>query len=802
VSVKRWAPCADYRGTVASRRALLIGPVVLMLAAAAPAQASSVSVAGSSLTFVAADGEANDVAVTLAAGAYIVTDSGAPLNAGTCTQLTPSSASCSATGITALSLDARDRDDRITLVAASVPATLVGAEGDDVLAGGDGADTLSGGAGADRLDGGTGNDTLNGDSGDDRMVGAAGNDVLNGGTGTDTADYSARTASLTVTIDGTANDGVPGETDNVKTDVENVDGGAGNDVLIGGTANNALAGGAGHDSLDGDAGNDTLDGGAGDDDLTGGAGTDLVTYASRVAPVDVVLDGGGGNGEAGEDDAVHLDVESVAGGTAGDTLRGGPNADTLSGGPGPDTLKGDAGNDTLNGDDGDDVLDGGAGSDVHNGGTGFDIADYSARTTAVTADLDGAADDGETVEADNIKPDVEEIDGGSGDDTLTGNNGVNVLRGGAGDDTLDPGRGAGDRLAGGGGSDTVTYATRTAAVSLDLDGAADDGEAGEADLIESDVENLTGGSGNDRLTGGAGSNLLNGGSGNDVLDGGAGGDLLLGGAGIDSADYSMRAAPITADPDGVSDDGESGEGDDVETDVEGLAGGSGNDVLTGWTGTNVISGGAGDDILNGEQGDDTLDGGPGNDQLTGGAGLDIIDSGAGNDALRARDGSTDQVRCGADGDTALLDAVDDAAADCETRDIPDLTPPAGPTGPTGPTGATGLTGATGAAGQTGATGPAGAAGRDAAVTCTPGTAKKGKVVVTCRVQLKASASATVRGRFMKGRHVAATGHTTSTGESSAFRLDTGRLTTGRYTLVLTYLDHGRRVTARQSVRVR
>jgi hypothetical protein len=270
----------------------------------------------------------------------------------------------------------------------------------------------------------------------------------------------------------------------------------------------------------------------------------------------------------------------------------------------------------------------------------------------------------------------------------------------------------------------------------------------------------------------------------------------------------MRAVPISADPDGNSDDGEGGEGDDVETDVEGLAGGSGNDVLTGWTGTNVISGGGGDDILNGEQGDDTLDGGPGSDQLTGGAGLDIIDGGAGNDALHARDGATDQVRCGADGDTALLDAIDDAAADCETRDIPDVTPPAGPTGPQGPAGQTGTTGQTGApgqtgaAGQTGATGPAGAAGRDAAVTCTPGAPKKGKVIVTCRVQLATKTSASLRGRFMKGRRIAATGHTTSGGPSSAFRIDTGQLTSGRYTLVLTYFDHGRRTTVRQSVRVR
>ena len=780
-----------------TRRLVLFGAALVALAAPTAAHASTVSVSGSTLSFVAKDGETNDVSVVLGTGSFTVTDAVPTSATGTCTQVDPRTVSCNSTGITALSLDGRDRDDQIVVtVPAPTTVTLIGGEGDDVLAGGDGVDTLNAGAGADRLDGGAGNDTLNGDSGDDRLVGATGADVLNGGTGTDTADYSARSASLTISLDGTANDGAPGETDNAKTDVENVDGGSGNDVLIGGSANNVLAGGAGDDSLDGDAANDTLDGGTGNDDLTGGAGTDLATYASRVAAVDVVLDGGGGNGEAGEDDTIHLDVESAAGGTADDTLRGGVNADTLSGGQGADKLEGEGGNDTLNGDAGDDNLDGGAGADTHNGGAGFDLADYSTRTTAVIADLDGAADDGETVEADNVKPDVEEIDGGSGDDTLTGNNATNVLNGSAGDDILDPGRGAGDRLSGGDGSDTVTYSTRTAAVTLDLDGTADDGELGELDIIDTDVENLTGGAGNDRLTGGNSANLLSGGSGNDVLDGGNGGDLLLGGAGIDTADYSARTAAVTADPDGVSDDGEATEHDDVETDVEGLVGGAGNDVLTGWTGTNVISGGAGNDILDGQQGDDTLDGGPGNDQLTGGAGLDVLDGGSDTDMLRARDGATDQVRCGTGADTASLDTVDDADTNCEIRDVPDTTPPVGPAGPTGATGATGQTGATGAPGATGA------AGRDAVVTCTPGKPKKGKVTVTCNVKLAANASAKLSARFMKGRRLAATGRSTQSTATSAIRVQPVRLAPGRYTLVLTYTVDGKRATLRERVRVR
>ena len=327
------------------------------------------------------------------------------------------------------------------------------------------------------------------------------------------------------------------------------------------------------------------------------------------------------------------------------------------------------------------------------------------------------------------------------------------------------------------------------------------GEVTDPGVRAGDVENLTGGVGNDRLTGGASANLLSGGSGNDVLDGGNGGDLLLGGAGIDTADYSVRTAAVTADPDGVSDDGEATEHDDVETD-SGLVGGAGNDVLTGWTGTNVISGGAGDDILDGQQGDDTLDGGPGNDQLTGGAGLDVLDGGSDTDTLRARDGATDQVRCGTGADAATLDTVDDADTNCEIRDVPETTPPAGPAGSTGPAGAAGSPGPTGQTGANGARGATGAAGRDAVVTCTPGKPKKGKVTVTCNVKLTANASAKLSARFMKGRRIVATGRSTQCAETRAIRVQPVRLAPGRYTLVLTYTVDGRRATLRERVRVR
>ena len=71
------------------------------------------------------------------------------------------------------------------------------------------------------------------------------------------------------------------------------------------------------------------------------------------------------------------------------------------------------------------------------GGTGTDSADYYDHTVGVVADLDGAiGDDGAPGEGDTIASDVEGINGGWGDDTLTGNGNANVLDGRWGNDTL------------------------------------------------------------------------------------------------------------------------------------------------------------------------------------------------------------------------------------------------------------------------------------------------------------------------------------------------------------------------------
>ena len=194
-------------------------------------------------------------------------------------------------------------------------------------------------------------------------------------------------------------------------------------------------------------------------------------------------------------------------------------------------------------------------------------------------------------------PGIDEMHGGGAHDLLRGDGGDDRLFGAGGDDDLDGGAGA-DALSGGAGRDAVDYSSRSATVSVSLGSSfvANDGEAGEADDVGSDVEIVIGGQagdrlsgqpaavdnslygagGDDELSGGPGNDALIGGSGDDLLSGGAGADGLLGGAGAaDVASYAGYTEPVTVDLDGaMHDDGAASEFDSVHADVEAVVGGS------------------------------------------------------------------------------------------------------------------------------------------------------------------------------------------------------------------------------------
>jgi len=241
--------------------------------------------------------------------------------------------------------------------------------------------------------------------------------------------------------------------------------------------------------------------------------------------------------------------DHLFGGNGHDTLSGGAGNDHLWGGWGNDALYGGDGNDHLYGEWGDDLLDGGAGDDKLYGGNGnnrflpgtgndkiyggddFDTLDYSNLSQGLTVVLDHAVrGSGTATGHDGLKRDsfvsIEKVIGSTGNDTFL-LAGTSEVDGGSGDDLFISSAGA-DVITGGAGIDTVSYLTRTAGIRVDLSRNT----AGDGDRLF-EIENVTGGKGNDTLIGDGKANVLRGGAGSDELFGGGGADRLYGGTGRD-----------------------------------------------------------------------------------------------------------------------------------------------------------------------------------------------------------------------------------------------------------------------------
>ena len=169
-----------------------------------------------------------------------------------------------------------DGDDTISAGGGSDEVSA--GRGDDNVNGGDGADKLGGGEDGDTIDGGPGDDTIN-DGFDDESGSNA--DVYRGGSGTDRLVYSS-TEPLSIDLDGTADDGRPGENDLAGADLEDLIGGSKADILTGNNSANQFDGGPGNDQISGLGGPDALLGGPGDDSLNGGTGIDTLDGAGGV----------------------------------------------------------------------------------------------------------------------------------------------------------------------------------------------------------------------------------------------------------------------------------------------------------------------------------------------------------------------------------------------------------------------------------------------------------------------------------------------------------------------------------------
>ena len=576
--------------------------------------------------------------------------------------------------------------------------TLLGNDSNNTLYGGDGDDTLAGRGGVNYLDGEGGNnwvsfsdsqhsatvdlganpaygeavvngntsvlynidniigsniaDTFTGNNNSNTILGGRGDDTISGGNGNNFLDGEDGTNTLSY---GYFNNGGGVNGLSINLSSSSVNHGAYTDTignfqnLIGTNYNDTLTGNAQNNTIWAGTGDDQLVASLGNDHLLGENGNDTVDYSSINSNVLINLLAGTAQG-AGND--VLDSIENAIGGSGNDTLVGSNVTNTLLGGIGNDLLVGNQGNNTLN------------------GGLGEDTADYSWTTTGVNATLvDSPAYGSATGTGINdTLIDIENLIGGSGNDTLSGNSsnniiwgtsgnntlsggaGTNTLFGGTGNDTFIGGSGT-DDMRGGGGNDVLTYENITSSVFVNLGENRATGSDISTDTISA-INTVIGGSGADTLIGNSANNSLAGGDGNDTLYGGRGDNVLDGGNDRDIVDYSEftdRVVVNLSSSDYV--DTLSGrtvsagssqrfgvyEGVDTLSNIEDISGSALDDTLIGNNQNNIIYGNTGRDIImstasNGV-GANSLYGGEDNDTFIAGAGNDYIDGGTGVDTI-------------------------------------------------------------------------------------------------------------------------------------------------------------------------
>ncbi len=502
--------------------------------------------------------------------------------------------------------------------------------------------------------------TFNGGNGVDALDSGDGNDAFNGGNGDDIVRYSGAlgtgfTAAGPVVVDLAAGTGT-GMGSDTFTDVQDATGSSFADTLTGNSLNNVINGADGSDIIDGAGGDDTLTGGADDalgtdadahggndtfvegtadngaDTITGGdngAAGDTVNLSGRTAALYIAPGVAASSGEGGcpagvgcEGDTYATSNENYLLGSGADTFVGSATGEWVMPGAGNDNVDGNGGTDYLdlseaagpavfdmitgtatgNGTDtfadvegfvgtaADDsvLLDDASGPPVDFiGGAGVDTVDASASALGVVIDISLYT---------SAPPDVEDVIGGSGGDTLTGNalgnnmwgnDGFDVITAGAGNDFVEGSTGN-DTLTGGLGGDTLSYVNSATGMIIDNQLGFTEGIGGVGDGEDSLAffEIVLGSDFGDEIVAGQTDVGLN----NRLL--GRGGDDII--VGTNSSDL--------------------------------LKGGGGDDYERGGGGDDDVYGAAGDDILLGSSGDDFLKGGKGFDEGNGGRGADICQS--------------------------------------------------------------------------------------------------------------------------------------------------------------------------------
>jgi Ca2+-binding RTX toxin-like protein len=536
-------------------------------------------------------------------------------------------------------------DDVLTLQGSTgyASSVILGMGGNDTLTAGKYTVLLAGGDGNDIVDGRNSQylQEVNGGAGDDILyTSAIGNAEANGGDGNDIIYTSG-----------------------------NAHGGAGNDTIYIGNNyfSNLATGDAGDDVIHGNVYDDVLSGGRGDDTLSGGGGWDYYIYGAgdgrdlitdftygRIeisgyeSPQSISQVGGDVVVVFSADDQITFSNASVA--TIQARLYFVPEAnDAITGTPGPDDLRGYGGDDFIVGAGGDDVIDGGDGDDVLSGVTGNDTLTGGAGTD----EFQFYKGDGHDIITDFSVGEIVFVTGYDSAQSVTQ----------VGSDVV------------------VTFSAEDSITFQNMDLAT---VQNGLQIGPPSDETIVGTPGDDVLIGGAGDDVISGGAGADTIVGGYGHDVLF--TADQSPDYGEPYYPSDYSPPLL----------DTAADLDSVSGGAGNDVIFAGYGDNV-DGGAGIDTLlisfqgatsgvafqlgqpsqvigggtitsienvqwvQGSDFGDTIDlsagnstyvpyssvyGMDGNDTLLGGDDTDLLDGGAGNDTITASAGTWTQVEGG------------------------------------------------------------------------------------------------------------------------------------------------------------
>jgi Ca2+-binding RTX toxin-like protein len=609
-----------------------------------------------------------------------------------------------------------DGNDRIT--GGSGNDLLFGQAGNDTIKGNAGNDFLFGGAGNDTLDGGTGNDQLFGQAGDDLMIWnpGGGTDLVEGGDGNDTAQVNGGNGAETFTIAANGSrvrlDRVSpapfsldiGTTENLVLNMNGgddvftagnglanlikltVDGGAGNDTIIGGDGDDTLLGGSGNDVIAGGRGSDVARLGSGDDTFIwnpgdgndiaeGDSGNDTLLFNGANVNEKINISANGQRVRFTRDVAnITMDLNSIEqidfnalGGvdniTVNDLSGTGVKQVSVDLGSMPGGTQGDGAADTVT------VLGSSKSEHIQVTASGNKVTVTGTPETVTIANAEAANDllvitaggGNDTIDASTIAAGTIglTLDGGEGNDTITGSHGNDTLLGGngndkvvggagndfadlgAGDDTFtwNPGDGS-DTVLGGTGNDTLVFNGANVAenIALGANGAdavlsRDVGNvrmelngvehiqinaAGDADNIT--VFDLTG-TGVTQVAidlGGTGGRKSGDSAADTVTVNGSAGDdhiavVSSGGSIVVNGLMAQVTIAQTEAADSLT-----------------INGGTGNDIIDVST---IKAGQLASLNINGGSGDDTIIGSAGNDTVIGGQGTDVANLGAGDDAF-------------------------------------------------------------------------------------------------------------------------------------------------------------------------